>query len=176
MTCKNTKSVLNPHQFNTSQEMWILITKVLYIHPANILYTLNKESKLNKCHFILGHNSHIQKAEVWWSHCCRQKIRVAWWSSGFQWYFLHLSCSGQENTSSVTLNNSEGHATTGSLIHWVCTYWGDRIPRGSSGQCNQRWTWQLHQYHLSSHWCICCNISRILKEVLTGENIIQQLK
>lgn len=47
------------------------------IHTANILYTLNKESKLNKFHFILGHNSHKQKAERCDDHTAADK-RFEW--------------------------------------------------------------------------------------------------
>lgn len=165
------------HQFNTSQEMWIIIIKLLYIQPANIVYTLNKESKLNKCHFILGHKQRklrgvrttlLQTKDL--SGLVVQWVSVVLPPPVMLWTRKHFL----SDTEFRQQYNSEGH-TTGYSIH-ECTYWCDRIPRGSSGQCNQQWTWQLHQYHLSSHWCICCNISRILKEVLIGGNIIQQLK
>lgn len=106
--------------------MWIIIIiKLLYID--NILYTLNKDSKLNKFHFILGHNSHKQRKlrgvmitllqtedlsglVVQWVSVVLPPPVVLWTRK----HFLSDTKFRQQY-------NSEGRATTGSLIHWVLT-------------------------------------------------------
>ncbi len=55
--------------------MWIIIIKLLYIHPANILYTLNKESKLNKSFYSWSQQS---QTESWGDDHTAADKRFEW--------------------------------------------------------------------------------------------------